>query len=324
MVVGGRFTKINKRERGIAFLKDNSGKRVDKINLIPRIKELYESNGNIMEFLKKTDGRDFNTTEDILISYDFQAAIYIKYVKENPAYIENYTLALAKVLNSLQPFYSILEAGVGEATTLCNLFPKLSASELKFFGFDISWSRIDCGTRYLKQEQINARLFVADLFTIPFKSSSIDIVYTAHSIEANGGREKEAIEELYRVANKYLVLLEPTSEFTSEAGRNRMKKNGYVQNLVDVIRELNYNLIEYRPFDISVNPLNTTGLYVIKKETQNDQDADIDLCCPISKAVLKEYGDHFFHPNLLFHIRKIKGIPCLSPSYGILTAKHDQ
>lgn len=51
---------------------------------------------------------------------------------------------------------------------------------------------------------------------MPLKDNSIDIVYTSHSIEPNGGREEEALEELYRVANKYLILLEPDYELANE------------------------------------------------------------------------------------------------------------
>lgn len=296
---------------------------MDKFNLIPRIKELYDNGGNIMEFLKNGDGRSFNTIEDILISYDFQAGSYVKYIAENPSYINSYTSAISEVFSQLGSFASILEVGVGEATTLGNLFPKLDNKALKLFGFDISWSRIERGRRYLEQMGINAELFIADLFNIPLKDSAIDIVYTSHSVEPNGGREMEAIKELYRVARKYLILLEPTAEFTNADGKNRMKKNGYVQNLVNVISDLNYNLIEYRPFDVSANPLNTTGLYIIRKEAIYLENTDYNLCCPISKTTLKEYPDHYFSSESFISYPKINGIPCLCPVYGILTSKHD-
>ena len=295
-----------------------------EIDLIPRIKQLFENGENIIEFLKRIEGRSSNTIEDILISYDFQSGSYVKFTQENPTFNTNYTTAIAKVFYQLGDFNSILEAGVGEATTLGNLSSKLNNNQLKLLGFDISWSRVHCGLNYLVQLGGHADLFVADLFNIPLNDSSIDIVYTSHSIEPNGGREKDALKELYRVAKKYLVLLEPTDEFASEEGKNRMKKYGYVQNLIKVIAELNYNLIEYRPFDISANPLNPTGLYIIKKEDSLvDNNNDVDFCCPISKDKLEEFEDHFFSKESFISYPKIMGIPCLYPSYGILTSKHD-
>ena len=295
---------------------------MDKIELIPRIKQLFENGVNIIEYLKKIDGRSENTVQDILISYDFQAGSYIKTVEENPLYNKVYN-AIAKVLSELGDFYSILEAGVGEATTLGNLGLIINNNKFKFYGFDISWSRVYYGLKYLESIGAKADLFVADLFNIPLSDSSIDIVYTSHSIESNGGREKEAIMELYRVTKKYLVLLEPTYEFANDDGKNRMKKHGYIQNLVGIISKLKYDLIDYRPFDIQVNPINPTGLYVIKKNENLIDNNDFNFYCPVSKEILKEYDDHFFSKTSFISYPKIMNIPCLCQFYGILTSKHE-
>lgn len=296
---------------------------MDKIDLIPKIRELYSRGENIIQFLRNQSGKDLNTIEDILISYDFQAGSYIKFASDNPQYIDAYTGEIANVLNGLGDFNTVLEAGVGEATTLANLSTKLNASLTQIMGFDISWSRIKYGRQYLKEKQVTADLFVADLFNIPLPDNSIDILYTSHSIEPNGGKEKEALAELYRVAKKYLVLLEPTFEFASEEGKIRMKKNGYVKDLKMHIEELNYNLTTYRPFTIVANPLNPTGLYVVKKDESLGNANTPIFCCPISRSQLSEHGDHLFFTESLISYPKIMGIPCICPSYGVLTTKHE-
>jgi ubiquinone/menaquinone biosynthesis C-methylase UbiE len=114
-------------------------------------------------------------------------------------------------------------------------------------------------------------LFIGDLFNIPLSDSSVDIVYTSHSLEPNGGREKEALQELYRIAGGYLVLLEPTNEFADDEGKARMKRNGYVHDLANVIKDLGYDLIEYRRFELTINPLNPTGLYIIHIKNCNER-----------------------------------------------------
>lgn len=295
---------------------------MDKINLIPKIKQIFDDGQNIMQYLKEIDGRSENSVENILISYDFQSGSYIKYVKENPNYINAYTTAIANIISDLGSFSSLLEAGVGEATTLGNLKYKLK-NKVNLFGFDISWSRIYYGLNYLSELNVPAKLFVADLFKIPLKDSSIDIVYTSHAIEPNGGREKEAIIELYRITNKYLILLEPTYEFADEIGKKRMKQLAYIHNLKDIISNLKYELIEYRPFEISANPLNPTGLYIIRKQNHLNENNDFEFYCPIGKHKLLEYNDHFFSSYSLISYPKIMGIPCLCESYGILTTKHE-
>jgi hypothetical protein len=294
----------------------------NKIDLIPRIKELYKSGANIIQFLKNESGEELNSIEDILISYDFQAGSYIKFITENSSYHDAYTNQIAVVLNNLERFDTLLEVGTGEATTLANVILKLNVLPQKAMGFDISWSRVNCGVQYLNEKKVKADLFVGDLFSIPLFDNSVDVLFTSHSIEPNGGREKEALIELYRVTKKYLVLFEPTNEFAEEEGKARMKKNGYVQNLKNQIAELGYNLIDYKPLSVTANPLNPTGLYVIQKGRGTEK-TDGGYCCPISKSKLTEYPDHFFSSESLISYPKIMGIPCLCPSYGILTTKHE-
>lgn len=286
-----------------------------KLDLIPRIKELYEKGVNVMEYLRSKDGRNHNTVEDILISYDFQAGSYIKYVERHKQGHFEYTAEIASVLIKLG-IKTAIEVGCGEATVLGHVAQRMPG--VRFSGFDISWSRVRCGFDYLKKMHIVADLFVADLFSIPLGDNAIDVVYTSHSIEPNGGREKEAIQELYRVASKYVVLLEPTAEFATGSGKERMKKNGYVQNLRGTIEELGYNLIEYRYFGVSVNPANPTGLYVIKKDQPTKSR---EYACPVTKGDLMEFIDHFYSPDLHVSYPKILGIPCLMPDYGVLTAR---
>lgn len=286
------------------------------LNLIPRIRELYQNGDNIIDFLKRKNNRENNSIHDILISYDFQAGSYIKTVeKESPVkYIE----AMVRVFNAFEGVNSVMEVGVGEATTLAPLVPYMDNYLGKsFYGFDISWSRVFLGLQYLSKKGINADLFVGDLFNIPLQDNAIDLVYTSHSLEPNGGREKEAIKELYRITNKYLVLLEPTKEFASKEGIARMEKLGYVSGLKATIQELGYHLIAFRVFDEISNPLNPTGLYVIEKNKKAESN-EFNYACPISKTNLLEYNDHFYSKESFVAYPKIMNIPCLCEFYGVL------
>jgi ubiquinone/menaquinone biosynthesis C-methylase UbiE len=294
------------------------------LSLIPTVREVYSKGENIIEFLRNAHGRHSNSLEDIIISYDFQSGSYIKWAEENVTFHNAYTDKIVDVLSNLGLFNSIIEVGVGEATTLGNVLAKLNNEHVTAFGFDISWSRIYYAFKYLSSLEVNAKLFVADLFSIPLGDSSIDIFYTSHALEPNGGREKEAIKELYRVAKKYLVLLEPTNEFADDHGKARMKKHGYVHNMATVIKDLGYELIEYRRFEVIANPLNPTGLYIIKKQHyEQELNNDYNFYCPLSKNILKEYPDHLFSDKSLVSYPKILGIPCLWANYGVLTSKHE-
>lgn len=293
---------------------------MDKIKLLNRINELYKLNVNIIEYLKKLEQKNYNLLEDIMISYDFQAGSYCEKYKED-SYIKNeYCLKLANVIEELGVFESLVEVGIGEATTLGPMLKRLKNKPAKCYGFDISWSRIKYAIKFLEEINLNnIELFTGDLFCSPLKTNSIDIVYTSHSIEPNGGREKEALEELYRITNKYLILLEPSYELASEEARQRMKKQGYITNLYNTAKELGYNIIRYELFGISMNNLNPTGLMIIKKET-NDKISN-PICCPITKSDLIFKNNAYFSEESLLAYPVIKDIPCLLSQNAIIATK---
>ncbi len=285
------------------------------MNQIQEVKKIYESGGNIMDFLKSRSNSSKNSTESILISYDFQAGTYIESANNNIEYINNYTGSIASLLGKWQ-FDSILEVGVGEATTLANVVQRLAKKPKHVFGFDLSWSRIKYAQKYLEGKNIQGTLFTGNLFNAPIADNSIDLVYTSHSIEPNGGREKEALIELYRITNKYLVLLEPAYEFADEEGKARMEKLGYVKNLYMTCLELGYKVIEHRKFDFCNNPLNPTGLIVIEKEG-NRQSQHV-LACPVSKTPLVFTNGIYYSKDSFLAYPVISNIPCLLEENAVL------
>jgi ubiquinone/menaquinone biosynthesis C-methylase UbiE/uncharacterized protein YbaR (Trm112 family) len=288
------------------------------------LKNLYKKGGNIIEYLKNNNKSKRNTGEMITVSYDLQSGSYIKYVKKNRDFIEKYTKAISKVINDLSvPVDSILEAGVGEATTLADTVLKLNRRPKKVLGFDLAWSRIRYGIEYLKKKGVkNSFLFTGDLFNIPLADNSVDIVYTSHSIEPNGGREKEALLELMRITKKYLILLEPAYEFADTGGRKRMEKHGYIKNLYSSARSLGLRVVEHRLFDICSNPLNPTGLIIIKKDGKNTQTVKNYLECPVTRTPLELLKNSYFSKKGLLAYPIIDGVPCLLAENAIIATHY--
>src|SRR3989344_4615472 len=98
------------------------------------IQKAYREGKNIIQYLKNGRRPTDNMLETIMISYDLQGGSYIRQTKKNLAFTERYTKAIAKVINGLGVSYdSILEAGVGEATTLAHLIPKLKGAPNKIY-----------------------------------------------------------------------------------------------------------------------------------------------------------------------------------------------
>lgn len=283
------------------------------------IRHLYSKGANLIEYLKSKSNDQGDLSDAIMISYDIQSGTYTENDIKKPEIRENYTTALANVLNNLGFFESIAEAGVGEATTLSKVLPKLHQKNPAAYGFDLSWSRVKYAQNNCQKNALNeVVLFTGNLFNIPVQDDAIDLVYTLHSLEPNGGREKEALEELYRITAKYLVLLEPAYELASDEGKARMDKLGYVKNLMNIIKELNYKVIEYRLFDYSRSALNPTGLILIEKENSQDNKIKNPLACPISKYPLVKIRDCFYCEKSLLAYPIIDGVPCLLPQNAIV------
>lgn len=288
-----------------------------------KIKELFDSGTNIMEYFRDLNKSSENSIEAIKISYDLQAGSYIESYKTNLEYNRNYTSAIAKNIEKLGEVNSIMEAGVGEATTLANVVTKMSSIPDFVCGFDISWSRIKYARAFAKSKGVNTDwLFTGDLFQIPLNDSSVDVVYTSHSIEPNGGREEEALKELYRVSSRYLVLLEPAFELASQEAKQRIIKHGYVRNLPGIAKKLGYKVIEYRLFDYMINPLNPTGLLIIEKDPVVEHKTPV-FVCPTTKGKLIKSSGAFYSPDSLTAYPIINEIPCLLPDNGIFASAYE-
>lgn len=113
---------------------------------------MYEKGKNLIQYLKGGDISKKTTDEMVMVSYDLQNGSYIQNVKNSPEFNEKYTRAIAKIINELDIKYdSILEVGVGEATTLANLIPKLKIEPKRIYGFDLAWSRVRYAVEYMKK-----------------------------------------------------------------------------------------------------------------------------------------------------------------------------
>ncbi|MFT5168871.1 MAG: ubiquinone/menaquinone biosynthesis C-methylase UbiE/uncharacterized protein YbaR (Trm112 family) [Saprospiraceae bacterium] len=293
---------------------------MEKIKLLERIKELYDNGENIIEYLKGQNGNKETKLEDIMISYDFQAGNYTRKAISIPDFRKEFCVNLASILKELGPIESILEIGVGEATTLGILLHQMEQVPNDVFGFDISWSRIKYAKQFVQHlglnDKTNINLCTGDLFSAPFADSSIDVVYTAHSLEPNGGKEQEALEELYRIAKRYVVLLEPAFELADDKAKERMLKHGYVTKLRATADNLGYKVIAHRLFHPTSNPLNPTGLMIIKKENAGNNPAA--FACPVTKEILALVKGVYFSKKALLAYPIIDKIPCLLAQNAIV------
>lgn len=308
------------------------------------LKELYNNKINIMEYLRNNSNIDFNDKEIIKYSYDLQAGSYIKdylnpsnniiHVRQKKndcdleeidyiTYVDIWYKAAANILNSLN-CSSLLDAGTGEATTLHGILKHSSNQFKQIFGIDISLSRILYASSFFSKNlpfpDLKANFLTGSIFELPFTDSSIDLVFTCHAIEPNTNNEKAILQELYRVAKKYLVLIEPSYNLGSDATKENIVKHKYIRNLHNTAGELGYNIIKYELFDISIDK-NMSEIIIIEKNKDIIDNNKI-LACPICKKPLLYHNHNYFCENCLLAYPIINDIPVLNKEYGILCSKY--
>ncbi len=301
------------------------------------IRSLFLQGQNMVQFLdQQSDANtddERNRLENISISYDIQAGGYIRHHLQNPEARSGFGAAVAKQLVTLGPFDSILEAGIGEATTFGSVLRFLPQLPQSMFGFDIAWSRVKYAQYFLERiaDIRGVQLCVGDLFQMPFAQQSVDVAYTCHALEPNYGREKEALTELLRISKKYVVMLEPAYELADEPARRHMEKHKYIQNLYGAAKEIGCKVIEHRLFDAYTNPLNPTGLLILDAAKHNrglrEQEPTAEqaaFACPITYSPLQRGADALYSVKGLLSYPLIQGIPCLTAEHAIVTTKYQK
>lgn len=289
------------------------------------LQELYKQGKNITQLLRDEQGLQYNTAEVIEIAYDLQTGSYIAAMKnaDMERQKRDYTSEIAKTILSLCNPTSILEAGVGEATTFFGVVKNLDA-DIRCYGFDLSWSRVAYAKRWLKSKGVsNPTLCTGDLFHIPYADNSIDIVYTSHSIEPNGRNERPILQELFRVTRKFLILLEPGYELANDEAKRRMDSHGYCKNLKGIAESLGYDVLKHDLFPFASNPLNPTAITIIKKGDAAIRPSHV-LACPKFNTPLEEIGGMLFSPEALVVYPIVRGIPCLRIENGIFASKYKE
>lgn len=295
-----------------------------KKSILNKVAEIYNGGGNIIKYLREGN---VNSIEDIMISYDFQAGSYSKGFYENPKATKELCNCFYNYIKDLN-FSSMFEAGVGEANKLVTLLEN-KFKELTFVGgCDLSWSRIKAAQKFAKENMCklnnNPYLFQGDMQSLPFLDHSIDLVYTMYSLEPNGGREKQLIHELARVARKYVVMLEPSYELANIKQKERMDMHGYVKELPKYAEKEGLEVVLTEKFPVDENPMNPTAITICKVVHVDENECELPnnpFACPVTKKSMKNMGDCFYSYESMLAYPIINEVPCLTEDSAIVATK---
>lgn len=164
------------------------------------------------------------------------------------------------------------------------------------------------------------QLFTGDLGAIPVVDNAYDAVLSNHSLESNGGREREILEEMLRVSRRYLVLLEPDYENGCLEQQQRMDSFGYVRGLRSHLENLGARVLQDQPWDINLNPLNAASLIVAEKTNGENWNAAVGqpLASPFSRESLQCREGYYYAENDGIAFPVINGFPCLLRDQGVV------
>jgi SAM-dependent methyltransferase len=292
--------------------------------LITGMRAAYARGENVMAYAREHASQPAaggNSLAATLIAYDLQAGAYAAAANADPATQQTWCGQIADLIRPCLPAAgTLLEVGVGEATTLAGVLGQLGRQRGDAYGFDISWSRVKEGQRWLATQGQQAELFAGDLFHIPLADGSIDVVYSSHSLEPNGGREEAAIAECLRVARHAVVLVEPIYELASPEAQARMRAHGYVRELRETAVRLGAAIADYRLLERCHNPLNPSGVILLRKAAGSG-DAGTLWRCPLTGAVLERNSDCYISRDVGIVYPILRGVPLLCPEHAVIASR---
>jgi uncharacterized protein YbaR (Trm112 family) len=286
------------------------------------LRKAYDAGENLMAFVRRVHGEEANDETAILCSYDLQAGTYVAALAD-PAVADRKRKIGAKLAGIFAELGAdvVAEAGVGEATTLAEVIAASRAQT--FLGFDISLSRLLHAQRHLASRDVKATLFTGALGAIPLPDDEIDLVYTFHSVEPNGGREREVLEELLRVTRHHLVLVEPSWELGSEATRANLEKYRYVKGLPATLEAMGCRVLRHERWALDANPANEAALTIVEKRPRPEGTSvpAPRLASPFSRTPLVALGGCLFSEEDGRAFPVLSGIPCLLEDNGVVATQ---
>lgn len=260
---------------------------------IDTLKKLYLNNININQYLrKKTNLSEKNI---IKLAYDIQSGTYIKNFKSLKS--KRLLSQVIKEINSTS-FKSLMDFGCGELTNFFTLINNIKNKNKNFIAYDLSFSRILAGKKFLKKNKkfnnnkINLKLFCNDTIKIPLPDNSIDIITSCHALEPNKKNANKILNELWRIAKKKLILLEPNDKLADNFIKQRLKKHNYVQDLEKKIKKitLRYKIVHNK---FNNNIMNPASVFILNKNS-NKRNKFNFLNPKDSKDILKKNTNFYY------------------------------
>lgn len=183
-------------------------------------------------------------------------------------YLETVIAEAKKLEKSLGRPIRILEVGCGNGTNLMVLKSELS-DETVLFGIDVAKERIRLGVEYWGSKLDGVQLSVDSATTLStFEDETVDLVFSVHCLEQLPYSVDAVLQSIHRVVSHVAVFVEPVWEYANTSQRMYTLFGDQLRTLVPSIGLLDFEIVEQKKARILANPMNQTGIIVVKKTTK--------------------------------------------------------
>jgi ubiquinone/menaquinone biosynthesis C-methylase UbiE len=185
----------------------------------------------------------------------------------------DYYRSMANFIVAVPGIESVLDVGCGSGLLACHLAG--SGRFSKLMGVDAAAPRVSGAKYHARLSGIDAAQFhQMSMDRLEFDDGSFDAVVSSYALEQSGESLGRAIAELRRVARKFLVLFETTSEyFSTFASQWHIPKNGWANRYFSALSEVGVSYA-VRPALFS-HYFNTGSVFVV--DLRSDRNPVVSL-----------------------------------------------
>ena len=148
---------------------------------------------------------------------------------------------------------------------------------------------------------------------MPFKKNLFDLVFTNYCLEQVPHLFDEIINELLRISNKYVILIEPSYEYGSSFSKNNILIKDYPIIKRESFQNKNCKIVYRAPMPLS-KYINRSEIIILKKNIiikKKSNKNRINFACPLTKEnLLKDKNFLYAKKNKIKYPIK-KGMPLL-------------
>ncbi|WP_338188254.1 methyltransferase domain-containing protein [Thalassospira tepidiphila] len=220
---------------------------------------------------------------------------------------------------------SILEAGAGECTTIVPIAHSLKRGDVSLNAIDISWSRCKVAKEFAAAEDIElSTLSSANILQLPYADNSIDVVYSNYCLEELGGFETDALREMFRVAKKYVFVVEASYELGSKAQRHKLYNRGWNLGIIPAVKKLGYKVLRHEMVPYCHDHYHHGALILIEKDANSSNMGDVpSFACPKCHGKLEKIEENFKCQPCGLVYPSLKGIPVFLVNNAILASHYE-